>query len=299
MKIKSIAFCLLAAGLLSTSCIREDHTDCYNIYCLELSYTGDGLNEIFPQKIDRVEMYVFDESNTCVSSSLLPEADVKSRMTQLPPLEPGTYKIVCLGNTHETTVEKLASGNYDEINFAASKYRNGETVSGNDELYWASMNYEIAPYDEKKQVETKVIKFASSHYDVSVDVEGSAFLETTSGEPGTIELEGVLPLTDFQNSAEGTPTTYVMKTVKSGSNSMSALNSIMRHQDHSAVDLVIRDGYGHEVARVNFADHIEKYDIDTKLHECIIPFKVIIDSFGQGIKITVPSWFVVEVKPEF
>ena len=299
MKIKSIAFCLLAAGILSTSCIREDHTDCYNKYCLALSYTGDGASELFPEKISRVEMYVFDESNNCIKSGVLPEADVKARLTELPPLEPGTYKIVCLGNTYDTHVDKLASGNHDEINFAASKYRSGETVSGNDELYWASMDYVIAPYDEKRLVETKTIKFASSHYDISVDIEGSAFLESPTGKKATVELVGVLPVTDFRNSAEGTPTTYYMNTVSSGSNSLSALNSIMRHQDHSAVNLVVRDGNGNVAVTVNFAEHIEKYGINTKLHECIIPFKIVIDSFGQGIKVTVPSWFVVEVKPEF
>lgn len=299
MNIKSIAICLFAAGILSTSCIREDHTDCYNKYCLELSYTGDGAMEIFPSKINRVEMYVFDENMRCVSSGLLSDSDVKARLTELPPLDPGVYRIVCLGNTHDTGVDNLASGNHDEINFAANAYRNGETVSGNDELYWASMDYEIAPYDEKKLVETRTIKFASSHYDVIVDVEGAVYLESHTGEKASLELQGVLPLTDFNNNAEGAATTYYMNTVSSGANAISAQNSIMRHKDHATVNLVLRDGYGDIVKTVNFAEHIAEYKIDTDLHECVIPIKIIIDGFTGDIKVTVPSWFVVEVKPEF
>mgnify|MGYP002517331385 CR=1 FL=1 len=93
MKFKSFALTLLLAGGLSASCIREDNSDCYNVYNLALSYLGDDAQEIFSDKINTVDLYVFDSNSTFVSSSRLSDADVEARMTRLPYLEEGTYRI--------------------------------------------------------------------------------------------------------------------------------------------------------------------------------------------------------------
>lgn len=138
MKLTNIVFCLMLLGGGLTSCIREDLDDCFSTNKLVLSYKGDGDKEIFPDKICRVEMYVFNAENQCVNSSVLPEDQVKSRTALLPPLEAGEYRIICLGNTHHTKVDRLDAGDYGQMRFAAEDYLAGNTVSGNDSLYYAS-----------------------------------------------------------------------------------------------------------------------------------------------------------------
>lgn len=298
MKYRLLALSLLLAGLFSTSCLKEDYSDCYRTYKLILSYKGDGTTEIFPDKINRVEMYVFDEAKVCVSSSVLPDQDVAARSTMLPHLKPGNYRIVCVGNTHETGLENLDSRDYSSILFSADEYLAGQTVSGNDSLYYASVNYSVIDFDPTVSEETVVAEFASSHYDILVEIINSP---DWAGTP-KVELIGVSPYTDFENVAKGQPTDYIMETVNHGNGYITAVNNIMRHSNHDEVYLKVTGENGRTMALINFAEHIEKYNdyIDPTLHECLIPFRIEWDpTVSTEVVIGLPTWIVENVIPDF
>ena len=297
MKLRNILLCLMLIGGLSTSCIKEDHSDCYNIYRLALSYLGDGTTEIFPEKIDRVDMYVFDGQGNCISSGRLTDAEMKAQLTTLPGLDPGTYRIVCIGNAYETKVENLNSKNMSQITFAAEDYINGETVSGNDPLYWSAIDYTIEPYDSKKLEETKTTYFASSHYDVSVEIVGVPM--TKAGEMPVVQLVAVSPYTDFNNRAFGEATTYTMENNFDGVKTLTSLNNIMRHTNHKDVLLRVSTPSGEVLVEKNFAEHINRYRIPVENHEVLIPFKIIFDQISAEVTVTVPDWYVVDVTPGF
>lgn len=298
MKKRLLALSLILAGIFSTSCLTEDYSDCYRTYKLMLSYKGDGKQEIFPEKINRVEMYVFDEEQACVSSSVLPDGDVAARSTMLPDLKPGNYRIICVGNTHETGLENLDSRDYSKILFAADPYLAGQTVSGNDSLYYASVNYTVEAFDPMVSEETVTAEFVSSHYDILVELVN---VPEWAGNP-RIELVGVSPATDFENIAKGQPADYVMDAVNHGKGYITAENNIMRHNNHDEVYLKVTGEDGRSMALVNFGEHLEKNKdyIDPTLNECLIPFRLEWDpTVSTEIVIGLPAWIVENVTPDF
>ena len=280
-------------GLLS-SCISEDYSDCYNRYVVDLSYVGDGTTEIFAEKIDRVQMFIFDEEGTVVSKTMLTDEEVHLQRVMLPPLDEGEYRLAFLGNPYSTSVKDLSlRSSLSGLSFGADAYWSGEKVSGNDPLYFASLDQTIAPFDSERQITYNTAHFASSHYDISVDIIG------VPSAPRVV-LTGVSPYTDFNNVATAAAEyEYELEAVYDGESAAKASCNILRHLDHENVYLKILSQNGDELASVCFADFLKANSshIDCSKHEVLIPFKVEFKS--ANVEVALPDWFVVEVSPEF
>ncbi len=298
MKLTNIVFCLTLLAGVSASCVREDLDDCRSINKLVLSYKGDGTSEIFPDKICRVEMFIFDAENQCVNSSLLPKEQVTSRTATLPPLKAGDYRIVCLGNTHDTRTDAIACGDFSRMTFAAGDYFDEKQVSGNDSLYYATTQYTVLPYTGTDE-QTKTIEFASSHYDLSVEVAGVPAMGNRAGSTPVLEICGVSPCTDFENRACGEATDYLLETEYDAAKSLlTARTNIMRHKNHEDVNVCFRLSPGDEpLAEVNLAEFLAKNPIiDCSKHEVLIPIRI---EFKSGeITVSVPDWYVEHVQPD-
>ena len=279
---------LLAVGMFG-SCIKEDLDDCpkYSVNTLSLSYKGDGTTEIFNEKIEKVVMYVFDENEQLVTTRELTKEEVAQRGVTMPDLAPGRYRVVCFGNMRNTQTNDLTCGDCDKMYCAAEEYFTRKTISGNDPLYYASLEVVVTEEDQHWTQE-----FESAHYKVSVEVAG-----VPAESNLTIELCNVLPYTTFENVAGGEATTYVLDCdYKDGL--QSALSHIMRHKDHSEVDVCVRNAGGKEMAKVNLADFLAaNLMIDCTRNEVLIAIRL--EFKNADVEVSVPEWYIEMVKPEF
>ncbi len=300
MKLTNIVFCLTLLAGAATSCIREDLDDCLSTNKLLLSYKGDGTTEIFPDKICRVEMFIFDAENRCVNSSILPEEQVKGRTAMLPPLAAGDYRIVCLGNTHHTKVDGIATGDFGRMLFAAGDYFDEKQVAGNDSLYYATTSYTVLPYSGREEEnQTKIIEFASSHYDLLVEVAGVPAQETEQARCLCLRYAESHPVPISRIGPVGRRPTICLKQntkPESVAHSPYQYNASQgsREREYPLERRSERRDAGRSQPRRFLADNPI---IDCSKHEVLIPIRI---EFKSGeITVGVPEWYIEQVKPEF
>lgn len=285
--ILSLAMISVALG----SCIREDLSECYSVNKLQLVYTGnDESSDLFQEKIGSVELYIFDAAVECVYNRALTDVELSQQEVTLPRLLVGEYRIICVANGKNTDVVATEGKDYSAMYFADRSYTLGEATQTNDSLYWASHSFTITSDDL-----VQVVKFESSHYDVLVEVVG-----VDAQSDVHIEMSGVAPCTSFDsNEAFGTPTTYypAIESIASESKKSSTF-SIMRHTDHSAVEVKLCDKNGAELAKVNLAEFLAANpSIDCSLNEVTIPISFTFKL--SDFVVTLPEWYIQDIKPEF
>lgn len=290
MKFNRYILGLVMIASTLVSCIREDLSECFSTNKLQLSYKGDGTTEIFQEKIGSVEMYIFDAAVECVYNRSLTEAELSQQEVTLPRLDKGEYRIICVANGENTDIVATDGNDLSAMYFADKNYIAGAVTNSNDSLYWASTNFVVTSDDK-----TEVAEFASSHYDVYVEVVG-----VDAKSDIQVQMSGLMPCTALDtNVAFGTATTYkpIVESIAAENTKKSNFN-IMRHTDHAAVEVKVCDKNGAELAKVNLAEFLAANpSIDCSLNEVIIPISF---SFKlTDFTVSLPEWYIQDTKPEF
>ena len=284
-----LGLAMIASTLVS--CIREDLSECFSTNKLQLTYLGnDGTTDIFQEKIGSVEMYIFDAAVACVYNRALTDEELSQQEVTLPRLDEGEYRIICVANGENTDIVATDGNDFSAMYFADKSYTAGAVTNSNDALYWTSK--ELVVTDDDK---TEVAEFASSHFDVYVEVVG-----VDAQSDIQIQMSGLMPCTALDtNVAFGTATTYnpLVETIAAENTKKSSFN-IMRHTDHAAVEVKVCDKSGAELAKVNLADFLAANpSIDCSLNEVIIPISF---SFKMAdFSVSLPEWYIQDTKPEF
>lgn len=290
-----LLFSLAVALPWLSGCIKENRDDCKGKVVLRFRYVGDGTTDIFPDKIDKVTMYVYSTATGALVGTF--EYD-KSALEILQGAElhlfPGKYKIVCWGNALENST--IREG--DRI--AAPEYFSKGDITTNDRLYYGAIELEVP----ETLVETEhVCDFVSSHVKIHVRLEGfNGAVIPVPGydeeEPLSLIFTGLAAYTDFDNvPSETERCAYYPELSIDPEDSASYVSyfNTLRFSDDNDIMVQVLSGT-HVICEFSLADFLRRFEIAVEgRHEVVIPILIHVNSAG----VTVEDWDREEVTPGF
>lgn len=186
-----------------TGCIRENVDDCETPVELKFLYFGNGIVDIFQERIDSVLMYIYElPSNSLQKTTRISKDDLLKMQGAKLRLVPGDYRIVCWGNAGDGSVIDL-----DGKRLMDREYAENGTSDGIEELYFGDVILTV-PLTLRPVEETVV--YEASYIMMKVELLGF-------GNIGNISV----------NPVEGTSSTIQYA---GGSNQLVTL----AHENHSA-----------------------------------------------------------------
>lgn len=288
------AFCLL------TGCIREDRSDCSCDVFLDFLYTGDGQTDIFPDKIDKVNMYVYSAADRSLAGEYeLDKAALTEHQGIHLYLRPGNYRIVCWGNAADRThIHKV----YDEAKVAEPVwFKSDEFFTGNDELYFSEL--EISVPETLRDVEG-TCNFECSHIDMYVQLKGFKGAIGPDGQEADIVVAhtGLPAYTDFFNVPAQDERCEVIPEIQDdpdNDDSYILKYHVLRFSEQEETAIDIRDLEGNSIldeGPISVTDFIRNYGVVIDdVQEASVAIKLTLGPVG----VEVADWNIVDVKPGF
>jgi hypothetical protein len=288
------AFCLL------TGCIREDRSDCSCDVFLDFLYTGDGQTDIFPDKIDKVNMYVYSAADRSLAGEYeLDKAALTEHQGIHLYLRPGNYRIVCWGNAADRThIHKV----YDEAKVAEPVwFKSDEFFTGNDELYFSEL--EISVPETLRDVE-ETCNFECSHIDMYVQLKGFKGAIGPDGQKADIVVAhtGLPAYTDFFNVPAQNEKCEVIPEIHDdpdNEDSYILKYHVLRFSEQEETAIDIRDLEGNSIlddGPISVTDFISNYGVEIDdVQEASVAIKLTLGPVG----VEVADWNIVDVKPGF
>lgn len=278
--------------VLATGCIKEDMEPCD--VNLIFRYLGDGTKDIFPEKIEKVNLYVYNEKELLVETSELDKGDLR-RFQGAPLILPaGKYRVVCWGNSGTNTLLKDVSALHTAL-AGAPEYFTKELITTNDSLYFGSKEIEILQFTSKADT----VYFRSSHIKMHIELEGLEDVATPDGySPIEIEIGNLKPTVDFTNTFSSENVIYRPIVYKEDGESTykSDLNVLRFNDDNSVYINLISKESNDIIYTLKLKDFMEDNRITVDgINEVTIGIRFRFN----GTSVTVSPWNEENIKPGY
>lgn len=288
MKKAIILYILLLVTV--TGCIKENLDDCETT--LYFNYLGDGTQDIFLQKIEKVDMYIYNENNVCIQKTVLNKSELRRQQGTTLNLPSGQYHVVCWGNSLDDTKINDGASLKNSI-VAAPHYFTKELISTNDSLYFGEK--EIAIINEGYKVDT--VPFNSAHIKMHIELEGlDASDMRAEALPVSIEMGNLSSTVDFTKTFSNERVTYY-PTVRfdSGTQKFGAKFNVLRFNNENEVYLQLRNTQtGEGLYTLQLKDFMKDNDITVDgINEAAIGIRI----YFNGTAVTVKPWNEEVIRP--
>lgn len=308
MKLSVINLLLFSVCFFS-GCIGEDTGSCPEIAKNNLTLKFEHINnegtDIFPEKIHRVDVFVFDTNGSFVKKQSVEKETLSVFPGTELNLDPGIYHIICLGNIYDkTSLSKFIKGSLLSdafINFGI--LNNLKIAKGADPLYFApkisSQAFTITVPEQGTQ--TVTIPFSSIHIKIKVFIKGF--------EDSSAEGKELLPMIELNNIPSGcdfnikTSNDFISyenvteyKNVDEQKMATLEFNTPLLGTETLAQLLIKKQSDQKTLTTISLKEFIRKHNISlTGTTEVVIP--IFVEYKSASVSVTLPSWEQVPVTP--
>lgn len=305
---KNIVWILLLVPVLVTGCIKDDLDDCKNV-TIYFQYLADGDKDVLFQYMDKVDLYVFDESGHILGVGTYNQ-DQLSNFSAVPSfkLTPGRrYKVVAVGNAYDHTqvVNYESATDFEDIYIQDPNWGVPDPVTNHDDNYLGQKEF-VMPVQEGVMYRDTVTLY-SSHVDVDIEITGLPAPTKADNLPINVRIENSNAQTSFNNyinlEEKGTCYPELIYDAEKGCYRTDDF-ALFRMDNEGELDescceheLVLSTADGKELIRgslYNFIKRNEKY-IDVTKQEAYLPIEI--NFIETDVTIKLPAWYVEDIEP--
>lgn len=276
--------------VLATGCIKEDLDSCDTN--LIFRYFGDGTKDIFPEKIEKVDLYVYSENGALIETIGLNQGDLRRYQGTPLNLPAGKYRVVCWGNTeNDTRIDQAMALNTALV--AAPHYFTREIITTNDSLYIGSRDIEI--FQDASNADT--VYFSSSHIKMYLELDGLEDAAWTDGtSPIEIEVGNLSPTVDFAKTFSSENVSYRPITKKEENTPVyKSRFNVLRFNDNNSIYInLVSKKTSKTIYTLNLKDFMKYNQISVDgINEVTIGIRFRFN----GTSVTVQPWDEEVIKP--
>lgn len=286
---------ILPLLLLATSCIHEDDDNDCPVQpvksSLYFSYLGDVNREIFPSKIQSVNLYIYDQNDKQVEHRVISHAELQAYQGVNLALSKGLYQVVCWGNASTNTIV-INSTDRLAAELSHPNYYTNQPIAGNDSLYYV---YQKVYIPEPTPTVADTLYFRGAHIKFHVYLHG-AYLDNNKNA-FRIRVNQLPPTYNFMMQNNHSLVSYLPSGAPEPTGGAFGYHfNTLRIADDNPVTIDLIDtNTGKPFYTLPLKEYMQRNKIHVNnLNEAIIPVHFDISSTG----VSVLPWEDEDLKPE-